>query len=106
MSQLAAPDPTDREPDIVLVVLQRLRQHLPSAIPLDLLAQVEGEIKAQYGGQRVRIPKRRKHLSPQDRAQVYAQGLTAATDQQIQADTGISRRTLYRIMKTGPSRLT
>lgn len=96
----------DQEPDIVLVVLQRLRHHLPAVITVELLAQVESEIKTQYGGQRVRIPKRRKHLSPQDRANVYAQGLTAATDQQIQAETGASRATIYRIMKTGPSRLT
>jgi len=100
-----APANPDPEPDIVLVVLQRLCHYLPGAIPPDLLTQVEGEIKTQYGGQRVRIPKRRKHLTPQERAHVYTQGLTAATDQQIQADTGASRATIYRIMKTGPSRL-
>ena len=102
----ALTDSEEREPDIVLVVLQRMRHYLPSAITTELLTQIEGEIKTQYGGQRVRIPKRRKHLSPQDKAAVYAQGLTKATDQQIQTDTGVSRATIYRIMKSGPSRLT
>lgn len=104
---VATPTPANEEsePDIVLAVLQRLRHHLPAAFSLELLAQVESEIKTQYGGQRVRIPKRRKHLSPQDRAAVYTKGLTGATDQQIQSETGASRATIYRIMKTGPSRL-
>lgn len=97
---------TDPEPDIVLVVLQRLRHYLPDTVAPELLTQIEGEIKTQYGGQRVRIPKRRKWMTPQERAHVYTQGLTNATDQQIQADNGISRRTLYNVMKTGPSRLT
>lgn len=101
-----APITEEKDPDIVLVILQRLRHYLPDAFPANLLTQIEGEIKTKYGGLRVRIPKRRQHLNPQERASVYAQGLSGATDQQIQADNRISRRTLYRIMKTGPSRLT
>jgi len=104
MTDPLAQQNTDPEPDIVLAVLQRIRVHLP-ATPPELLASIEADIKTQYGGQRVRIPKRRKHLNPAERAHVYTQGLTAATDQQIQAETGVSRATIYRIMKTGPSRL-
>lgn len=104
MTDHLAEQNTDPEPDIVLAVLQRIRVHLPAATP-ELLAKVEDDIKTQYGGRRVRILKRRKPYSAQERAAVFAAGLTSATEEQILSDTGVSRATFYRIMKTGPSRL-
>jgi DNA invertase Pin-like site-specific DNA recombinase len=60
---------------------------------------VEEKIRAQYGGLRVRIPKRKKHATSEARDQVYSDGLTTMTTGEITQKHGISRATLYRVMK-------
>lgn len=95
----SAADPADREPDIVLTILAsvKTRVHLTR----EQEKEIEREIRTEYGGQRVRIPKRGKHLTPEQRQEVYRQGLTSASEREILDGSGISRRTLYRLMKRG-----
>lgn len=102
MSDHLRPLNTDPEPDIVLEVLQRVRavvsaQHFTA----DLARQIEVDVRAQYGGLRVRIPKRKKHLTPTERQDVYRQGLGDAATHDITGQAGIHRATLYRLMKRG-----
>lgn len=89
------------EPDIVAVTIQRILQAAPG-ICADLLQQVEREIRAQYGGQRLLILKRGKRLTPEQRLAVYQDGLTSMDTTAITEKHKIGRATLYRVMKEGP----
>ncbi len=93
---------TDPEPDIVLEILQRVQAAVPAQhFTADLARQIEVDVRAQYGGLRVRIPKRKKHLTPEARQEVYRQGLSEMPTQHVTSDAGIHRATLYRLMKRG-----
>lgn len=92
-------DESDREPDIVLTILASVKTRVQ--ITREQEKEIEREIRAAYGGLRVRIAKRGKHLDPDQRRHVYQQGLTSASNREIQAENGISRATLYRLMKRG-----
>lgn len=89
-------------PDIVLEVLQRVRAVNPT-LTEEQAYQVEADVRAQYGGMRVRIPKRGKYPSPEKLAQIYADGLTTKTNAEIIAAHKISRRSLYYYMKRNNS---
>lgn len=90
-------------PDIVLVVLQRVRA-VTTELTEEQAQQIELAIKAEYGGQRVRIPKRKKHPSPEQRRAVFDEAISSAeSDEAITSRHGISRRSLYRYIKTGGS---
>lgn len=86
----------DPDPDIVEVIL---RACLGAGLDAAAARAVEEKIRAQYGGLRVRIPKRKKHATSEARDQVYSDGLTTMTTGEITQKHGISRATLYRVMK-------
>ncbi len=88
------------EPDIVLVVLQRVRAQVPD-IEDAVIRQVEAEVRAEFGGLRVRIPKRKKHPTAAQRAAVLRDAMTPASDADITGQHGISRASLYRYLKRG-----
>jgi len=99
---MASADNTDREVDIVLIILDMVRAAAPAITPEQTL-DVERAVRVKYGGQRVRIAKRKKHLTPEQRDQVVRQALdpacaTLSTDQIADAN-GIHRSTLYRAFK-------
>lgn len=83
-----------------MAILQRVRAYAPG-LPQAVADRVEREIRAELGGLRVRIPKRGKHLTPEQRETVFRMGLSNLSNEAIQASAGISRRTLYRLMKRG-----
>jgi len=89
---------TEREPDIVLVVLQRARAANP-ALTEAQAQQVEADIRAEFGGLRVRIPKRKKHPSAEERKAIFSDAMSSASDDEITRRHGISRRTLYNYIK-------
>lgn len=93
-------DNTDREPDIVLVILQLVLQALPNFTP-DQAREIEQQVRDQYGGVRTRIAKRKKHLTPEQRRKAYQEALTNAPTEEVTEANGISRRTLYRYLKRG-----
>ena len=93
----------DAEPDVLAMFMRELLALAPgfSAAVLELARQ---NVVDQVGGQRVRIPKRGKFLTPEQRQAVYADGLTDMPTQDITAKHKISRATLYREMKRGGGR--
>jgi len=94
------PPADDREPDIVLVVLQRVRAAAPTFTEAQA-QEIEAALRAEYGGMRVRIPKRKKHPSPSERQAIMREALGPATDEEITQRHGIHRATLYRMLKRG-----
>lgn len=88
----------DSEPDIVEVIMLACQ-----AVGLDADAArlIESQIREEYGGLRVRIPKRKKHLTPERRQQAYQDGLSNLPTEEITSKYRIDRATLYRLMKRG-----
>lgn len=98
---MAPGDYGDRDPDIVLVILEMVRQAEPAFTP-EKAREIEDQVRAQYGGIRTRIPKRKKHPTPAQRAKVFTEALTDVSNERILEENGISRRSLYRYLKRGP----
>lgn len=95
------PDDPEREPDIVLEILNRARQAAPELTD-DKLRQIEESVRADFGGIRFRVAKRKKHLSREERLKVFEVAITTNTpNEEITRTSGISRRTLYRLIKRG-----
>jgi len=96
-----------KDKDIVRWVLDRLLAHDPS-ITEELTLTVERETRAEWGGQEVRIWKTstgrvgRPPRTPYDQAKAYADGVGTDTTTEILGKHGISRATLYRLVKRGP----
>lgn len=94
----------DPEPDLLQVVIQRLRAKVQLT---DEQAQaLDAEARAELGGLRVRIAKRRKHLTDEQRAAIAREALssTDTSDDDLAARHGISRRSLIRYVKRGVGR--
>lgn len=89
---------TDPDPDIVDVIIRACQAN---GLDADAAYLIESQVREQYGGLRVRIPKRKKHSTQQERAQILADGLTSMSTAEIVAKHGIDRATLYRLMKRG-----
>lgn len=91
----------DPEPDILQVVLLRVRAATPTLTDAQA-QQIEDEVRAELGGLRVRVPKRRKHLSEEQRHAIAREAIDAtSTDREITERHGIGRATLYRYVKRG-----
>lgn len=88
------------EGDIVVIILRRVVALVPE-FNREIAGQIEAEMRAAYGGQRVRIPKRGKHLTPEERQALFQDGLTNMPTDEILRKHRISRRTLERQMKRG-----
>lgn len=88
----------DTDADIVEIILKLAQAEGLSA---DAAHIIEQRVRAEHGGCRVRIPKKKKHLTSEQRQQVYQAGLTNAPTEEIVRGAGIHRSTLYRLMKRG-----
>lgn len=89
---------TDPDPDIVAIIIAACRK---SGLDLAAAHVIEQDIREQYGGLRVRIPKRKKHPTPEERQLIIADGMTNMSTEAVTAKHKISRSTLYRVMKRG-----
>lgn len=69
-----------------------------------LAEQVEAQVRARFGGERVFVPKKSRRLTPQEREAVYRDGLSELPTDEILQKHRISRATLYRAMKGGGGR--
>lgn len=85
----------DKDPNIVEIILNACKN---AGLDSALASKIEREICEQYGGRRVYIAKR-KRISEEGRRQVFNDGLSAKPTEQIIQEHGISRATLYRMMK-------
>lgn len=90
----------DPEPDLLLVVIQRVRAMVPQLTDAQA-QQVEADTRAELGGLRVRIPKRGKHPTAEKRKVIFQEAMGTATDAEITERHGIHRATLYRMLKRG-----
>jgi transcriptional regulator of acetoin/glycerol metabolism len=91
----------DPDPDIVEVILLACQA---SGLDADAAHLIEARIRADYGGLRVRIPKRKKHMSDTERERAYQDSLSNMSDAEVCSKHGISRATLYRMVKKGPAK--
>jgi Mor family transcriptional regulator len=87
----------DPNPDIVEVILMACQA---GGLSSDAARTIESRIRAEYGGLRVRIPKRKKHPSELERSEAFQDGLTGMATEELTAKHNISRATLYRLMKS------
>ncbi|MCB4365413.1 hypothetical protein KIH07_16845 [Hydrogenophaga taeniospiralis] len=90
----------DPEPDILQVVLLRVRAATP-LLTDEQARQIEDDVRAELGGLRVRIPKRKKHPSREQRQAIFQEAMGNASDEELTDRHGISRRSLYRYVKLG-----
>ena len=87
----------DKYPDIVHLVLAACKAE---GFDAGIASTIERKICDQYGGRRVYIPKKNR-LNEEAKKVIFADGLTGKTNKKITAERGISRATLYRLMKRG-----
>ena len=81
--------------------LRLLRVELPS-VSAEILARVEAQIRQGYGGRRHFLRKGvYKKLTQEQKRDVFADGMTNKTNQEIMNTHEVSRRSLYRLMKQG-----
>jgi DNA invertase Pin-like site-specific DNA recombinase len=85
----------DKELDIVQLVLAACQAEGFDAGVADL---IERRICEEYGGRTIYVRKKNR-LSEDAKRQVIAEGLTSKSTRQITSERGISRATLYRLMK-------
>lgn len=88
----------DADTDIVEIIIKLAQAE---GLSEDAAHHIEQLVRTQYGGLRVRIPKRKKHLTPEQRQEIFQDGLSERTEKEITSQYRIGRATLYRIMKRG-----
>lgn len=86
----------DRDPDIVQLVLAACKAE---GFDPEAARVIELKICSEYGGRRVYISKKKVYDDKKKRA--FNEGLSDKTTAQVVKDAGISRATLYRLMKRG-----
>lgn len=89
--------------DIVTVILQKVLAMAPG-FSAAIAAQIEAQVRQEFGGQRVFVPKGGKRMAPEQRQQLFADGLTNMPQAEILEKHKVSRSTLYRVMKGGGGR--
>lgn len=97
--------------DMLAEVLEAVAQALASegTFTEQIAVQIEQQFRAKYGGERVGIWKTttgqvgRPPRQPYDPAAAFADGASAAPTTVVTKKHGISRATLYRLMKRGPT---
>jgi Mor family transcriptional regulator len=89
----------DPEPDIIELIMRACEAE---GLNPDAARLIEARMRKDFGGMRVRIPKRKKHATEERRSNAYTDGLSGMPTEAIKEKHGISRATLYRLMKKGP----
>ena len=95
----AVPEHQD-DPDIVRVILDRVSVLIPEA-QRPQLVELEQQIRTQYGGLRVSLPKRKKYMTKEQRNQVITAALsdTTSSNASLIRQSGISRSHWYELVK-------
>lgn len=97
--------------DIIAELLEAVAHALASegTFTEQLAHQIEQQFRAKYGGEEMRIWKTsegkvgRPARQPYDQAAAFADGASSEPTPKVTQKHGISRATLYRLMKRGPS---
>jgi Mor family transcriptional regulator len=93
----------DQDPDVVAYTLQCVLAMAPG-FSAALAKQIEDRVKSEFGGRRLFLPKGAKRLTPEQRQEVFKDGLTTMSTSDLVEKHNISRRTIYRVMKEGGGR--
>lgn len=94
-------------PDIIRWVIERMLAH-DDSISQEMALLVEREARAEWGGEKHYVHKAvdrrdgRKPLAPEAERAVYEAGISSTPTEAIIQQHGVSRATLYRLMKRGP----
>lgn len=81
----------------ILELIIRLAQ--AEGLPEEAAQIIEQTVRSEYGGQRVFIPKRKK--GEHARRQAFADAVSNLPTKEVTERHGISRATLYRMLKRG-----
>lgn len=79
------------------------------SITQELVVRMEADARREWGGQEVRVWKTpegragRPPRVPYDAARAYTDGISTQPTEEVTERHGISRATLYRLVKRGPS---
>lgn len=94
--------------DIIKWIIERMMAH-DDSITQELALAVEREARAEWGGQRIDYIARnadrkaaRRPLDPEARQAAFQAATTSAPTREVLQTTGVSRATLYRLLKRGP----
>jgi len=110
MQHAPQPEEGDADPDIVVAMIREVLD-LGLVLSDAQKAAIERRIKEKYGDRRIRVKKKLQYsdarangvgLSDTLRGQVYRDGLSNLSNEEIARKHGIHRATLYRWMKTPP----
>lgn len=95
--------------DIIRWVIDRMLAH-DDSITQELAITVEREARQEWGGQSIGyVPKTsdrragRRPLDPAARQAAFEAATTSAPTREVLQATGVSRATLYRLLKRGPA---
>lgn len=94
-------DLSQEDADILALTIAAVRRRAPE-VPPEVLQEIDADLRAEFGGRRHFIPKRRKRMSMEQRRATYEAGLGTGETETIAAGAGIHRSTLYRLMKRPP----
>ena len=89
----------DPDPDIIEIIMRACEAE---GLDPEASRLIEAKMRTEYGGLRVRIPKRKKHPTERARTDAYTDGLSGMATEEVIEKHGISRATLYRLMKKRP----
>lgn len=99
-------DELKRGDDIVrAIVMQTLAAGQPEASPADIQQsadQLVGRFLREFGGRRIYLPLNDRRMLNEKRARIFAAALSSKPTDRLLQDEGISRATLYRLLKRGP----
>lgn len=90
----------ETKPDLVTLLLQQVIAMAPGFSEA-LARQIEADFRAAHAGKSMLVLKRGPRLTPEQREAVFKDGLTPMSTDEIKAKHGVSRPTIYRIMKQG-----
>ena len=94
-------DLPQEDADILALLIAAVRARAQE-VSGEVLQEIEANLRADYGGRRHFLPKRRKRMDVQERRAVYQAGLGKANTETITSAANIHRATLYRLMKRPP----
>jgi hypothetical protein len=95
---------SDPQCGFVQETLRLVAKHIPGTTQSQLAA-IEHALRTEYGGRKVYVAatNRPRVIDSGRHAAIYQDGLTTDTNEAIMSRHGISRATLYRLMKRPPA---
>jgi len=88
-----------QEADIVSMMLNEVRETLGTSFTPETELAVEAKLRHMWGGQEVYIPKVKRDVDVQARAEDIRRRYNMCNRRELQAEYGISRTNFYRILK-------